>query len=116
MLTLGSLTTYRSYDQWHVIWWFPCGFRDEGFWSVGLHLLLTGLTTSELGGKVGQGVLGAKRHSMEATSRRYVLVRVEFGQPLRRECANSVLIIQYQMKSRDHQILARDQQRSQNYD
>ena len=80
-----------------------------------MHLLLAGLTTLELGRKVDQGVLGAKRHSMEVISTRYVLAEVKFRQSLRRERVNSVLIIQYQMKSRDHQILARDQQRSQKF-
>jgi len=115
ILTLECLTTYRSYDQWQVIWRFLSGFRDRGFWSVGLHLLLAGLTTLELDRKVGQGVLGAKRHSMEIMSMRYVLAEVKFRESLRRERMNSVLIIQYQMKSRDHQILAGDQQRSQKF-
>lgn len=80
-----------------------------------MHLLLGGLITLELGRKVGQRELGAKEHSMEVMSRRYVLAGVEFIQSLRRERVNSVLIIQYWMKSRDHQILAGDQQRSQKF-
>lgn len=80
-----------------------------------MHLLLAGLTTLELGRKVGQGRLGAKEHSMEVVSRRYVLAEVKFRQSLERECLNPVLIIQYQMKSRDYQILAGDQQRSQKF-
>lgn len=112
---LEYLTTYRSYDQWWLIWGSSCGFRDKGFWSVGLHLLLAGLKTKELGRKVGHGVLRAKRHSMKVISRRYVLAEVEFRQSLRRERVNSVLIIQYQMKSKDHQISAGDQQRPQKF-
>jgi len=80
-----------------------------------LHLLLAGLTTLELGRKVGQGAVDAKGHSMKIISRRFVLAEVKFRQSLKRERMNFVLIIQYQMKSRDHQILAGDQQRSQKF-
>lgn len=78
-----------------MIWGFPCGFRGKGFWNVGLHPLLAGLTTLELGRKVSQSVLGAKEHSMEIVSRMYVSAEIKFRQPLRRERLNSVLIIQY---------------------